>query len=106
MIYTDDVETQKKSCLKFYNTLAKKHQNDESAIFISMHRILDPAVSEAIHDSKFPGLKHKTIDKIQETFNTTCITRFQNFIIRHESVSRTIELTKSVAMILGSYIDL
>ena len=106
LIYTKDIESRKEKCLKFYKTLSKIHYNDESAIFICMHKLLDPAVTQVVHDSKFPGLKQKTIDKIQETFKTNCITSFQNFIIRHELLSQTIGLIKSVVKILASYIDL
>ena len=105
LINAEDMESKKQKCLIFYNTLAKIHHNDESAIFICMHKLRDPAITQVVHDSKFPGFKQKTIDKIQETFKTNCITSFQNFVIRHEILGQTIGLIRSVVKILGSYID-
>ena len=106
MINSERVEVQKEKSLKFYENEAKIHGNDESSIYISFHRNLDPAVTQVIHDSQFPGLKQNSIDWIQDTFKTNCITNSQNMMIENEKLGKTIELVHSVVKILGSYIDL
>ena len=106
LIHNEPVEVQKEKCIKFYDNEAKIHDYDESSVYISLHRNLDPAVTQVIHDSKFPGLKQKTIDWIQETFKTNCISSFQNMMIENEKLGQTVEMVHSVAKILGYYIDL
>ena len=89
----------------FYEIEAKIHC-DESSIFICMHKKLDPAITQVVHDSKFPGLKHKTIDLVQGTLKINFITGFQNCMIKYGTLGQTIQLIQSTFKIFASYVDL
>ena len=106
LIFTQKVEVHKESGIAFYENEAKIHHNDESSIFLCMHKKLDPAIIQVIHDSKFPGLRQKSIGFIQETFKTRCITSFQNLIIENQTFGYIWSLFSSVLKIINAYIDL
>ena len=106
LINLEEMEVQKQKAIQFYKNEAKIHANNESAIFISMHRKLDPAITQVVHDSKFPGLKQKTIGGIQKTFKTNCITNFQNLLIKNEKVGQTVDMIITLVKIFSSYVDL
>ena len=58
--------------------LSKLLNHDEAEVYAYLHKNLDPAITMAIDVAKFPGLKEKTIEKIEGCFRYKFITIFQD----------------------------
>ena len=65
-------------CIEFYDILDKIHNHEISEVFVYLNRHIDPSITTAISDAKFPGLKQKIILKLEGCIGYKFITNFQD----------------------------
>merc|ERR1712155_461753 len=106
VIETLPSDTTNNVCKRFYELEAKIHQNDESKIYRSFHRLLHPLLVQKISFAQFPGLKGKCINCMESLFCYRWVTKLQNFMIRTPWMSRTFATIRTMFKISSAYADM
>ena len=106
VIETLPSDTTNNVCKRFYELEAKIHQNDESKIFHSFHRLLHPLLVQKISVAQFPGLKGKCINCMESLFCYRWVTKLQNLMIRTPWMSRTFATIRTMFKISSAYADM
>ena len=87
--------------------LSKIYNHEEPEVFAYLHRNLDPALTTAISDAKFPGLLQKTIDSIEECVNYKFITKFQdNLRTEWHSLRKALSVASTLWKLISYQLDL
>ena len=75
--------------IEFYDLLDKIKNNDDAEIYFYLHRNLDPAVTTAIDEAKFPGLKQKLIGFVEKTVRYKFITKIQDKFTENDNLRKS-----------------
>ena len=96
-INTQTIEDQKKTLISFYELEETKHNQNESEIFLCIHKKLDTIVVSKMIDAKFPGC----LQPINNLFKN-----LSNMIIKSEVAKKVLSSIQALIKIELKYVDM
>ena len=105
IIFSETKKRRIKICSSFYEKMEEIHSNEKSVIHFNMKNKLDPLIVHYIIDSKFPGMKQKSINLIEEIFGEF-LTKIEDLITQTRWLSSIFYTLKRIISIEFKYIDM
>ena len=106
IIFSQDQENMKKILIEFYDLLDTIHNHSEAKVYAYLHRYMDPVLTDAIDEAKFPGLKQKAIKKLEKIVNIKFITNFLDTLTKREDLQRTFATFITILKLANQQSDL
>ena len=106
MIFSEKRDVIKGKSLLFYELVAEAKNNDEAEIFCYLHNNFDSKVVKEIMSAKFPGLKEKSINKIEKLFHKRFITQFRDKVTKNDTLDGTLSTLNTLRKITTNTLDL
>ena len=89
ILFSQKMEEMKIILIEFYDLLDKIKNNDDAEIYLYLHRNLEPAVTTAIDEAKFPGLKQKLIGFVEKTVRYKFLTKIQDKFTENDNLRKS-----------------
>ena len=105
-IYSEKIETSKNICKLYYSIEADVHNDEISEIFCCLHNNLDPIVIREIREIKFPSLRTRIFNRIEDQFRTKFITNLRNKFIEDSKLGQLIFTVQAFIKIESSALDI
>ena len=106
IIFTKNSDEQMTLFKELYASESNMHNQNEAEIFACLHKTLNPIIMERVIDCQFPGLKQRSIEKIETLCGKRWITFLGDYLYRNEKIMYVAKIFSSLVKIELEFIDI
>ena len=104
-VHSMKIEESEQVCKEFYDMITNIHGNDEAKAYLSLHKLLDPAMAAAVDNAKNPGLTEKFL-KMLDKCSCGGVSWLRNKIIKNRYISGLIASMVTIIRIISNFTDM